>query len=197
MSLDVFDPQKHKIVAIVADGPDKGQHVHVSLLELAMDMSKVDFAPFFARMQELEDLAHAQPVPVQAAPVDLGPVFARIEALEQRPVGQAPLPVQSSAEPVDLAPILDAISNLSERMAAIEQVVIQDGVIAIPSQSFDPAPLLQEIEALQSKLSTRDAQLIKQERVLQTMAQFVDGLGARIDTLEQIDITLLDERKAG
>jgi hypothetical protein len=137
------------------------------------------------------------PVTVTHEAPDLSEITARLAALEQRPVEQMPVLVQSSADPVDLSPILDAIANLSERMAAIEQVVIQEGFAPVASQSFDPGPLLSQIEALQSKLSTKDAQLIKQERVLQAMAHVVDGLGERVDLIEGVYIPVTDERKAG
>jgi len=34
---DRFDPAVHRVVAVVADGPEKGTHVHVALEEIARD----------------------------------------------------------------------------------------------------------------------------------------------------------------
>lgn len=147
----------------------------------------------------LQILVDGQPIPVtvQHEAPDLSEVFARLAVLEQRPVEQMPVPVQSSAEPPDLAPMLDAIANVSERMATIERVVVQDGVSLAHAEPFDPAPLLREIEELRATLSRKDEQLIGQERLLQAMAQVVDDLQHRVGVIEAIDITLVDERKAG
>jgi len=41
MSGDVFDPRVHKLVAVVALGRDRGQHVHVSLDELVRDAQDI------------------------------------------------------------------------------------------------------------------------------------------------------------
>lgn len=137
------------------------------------------------------------PVTVQHAAPDLSEVFNRLVALENRPVGQVAVPVQSNAAPADLTPMLDAIANVSERMATIERVVVQEGMSLAPAEPFDPAPLQEEIAALRSTISRKDEQLIGQERLLQAMAQVVDDLQQRVGVIEAIDITLVDERKAG
>lgn len=140
-----------------------------------------------------QGLAYVAPSAPVAEPVDVAPVLDAIATLSER----VAVLEQRPAEQVDLTPALDGLANLSERVAAIEQVCIQEGSAPVAVETFDPAPLHAEIEALQSKLSTKDAQHIKQERLLQTMAQVVDDLQSRVGVIEQIDITLLDERKAG
>jgi hypothetical protein len=37
-----FDPAIHKIVAVVTDGPEKGQHFHVTLPDLAREVMEID-----------------------------------------------------------------------------------------------------------------------------------------------------------
>jgi hypothetical protein len=174
MSLDIFDPQKHKIVAIVADGPEKGQHLHVSLLELAMDMSKVDFAPYFEHIKNLE--AAAASVPIPAPQIDLTPLLQRLDALEQRPIVQPPAPapapdleqiaasvlarVPAAPEPLDLSPILDAIAVLSTGMAEMRNRTAEFQAPASPG-------LLPRIEALERRYIEvmRDVQAMMQAMV--------------------------------
>ena len=91
--------------------------------------------------------------------------------------------------------ILDRLEALEKR--PVEQVQSSPEPVPCQCQTFDPAPAVEEIATLRSAVSAKDAQLIKQERLLQAMVQFVDGLSERVDVIEQIDITLLDERKAG
>jgi hypothetical protein len=107
--------------------------------------------------------------------------------------------VAPAAEPVDLAPVLDVLSG---RIAALEQRPVEQvqsspELVPCQCQTFDLAPLNDEIATLRSTVSAKDAQLIKQERLLQAMAQVVDDLQFRVGAIEQIDITLLDDRKAG
>lgn len=82
MSDNVFDPAHHKIVAIVADGEEKGQHLHVTLAELARDAQsefhRVDLGPVEARVAALEQ------VPQPAPPLDLAPLLEHIARLEAR-----------------------------------------------------------------------------------------------------------------
>lgn len=140
-----------------------------------------------------QGVAYVAPSAPAAEPVDVAPVLEAIESLSERVAALE----QRPGEQVDITPVLDGLANLSERIAVLEQVSIQEGSAPVAGEMFDPAPLHAEIEALQSKLSTKDAQHIKQERLLQTMAQVVDDLQSRVGVIEQIDITLLDERKAG
>lgn len=125
------------------------------------------------------------------------------DAIAEQEAAEHGVPYVAPAEPVDMTPVLDALSG---RIAALEQrpveqvqVPVQANVEPVPCQceTFDPAPLNNEIAALRSAVSAKDGQLIQQERLLQAMAQVVDDLQFRVGAIEQIDITLLDDRKAG
>lgn len=48
--LNVFDPSRHKIVAVDRDG----SHLHVTLAELALDAAGIDLGPLVQRIAALE-----------------------------------------------------------------------------------------------------------------------------------------------
>lgn len=175
MSLDIFDPQKHKIVAVILDGPEKGQHLHVSLLELAMDMSKVDFAPFFDRMRALEQAAvsNAPPAPV----VDLSPIADRLSALEQRPAPEA------STAQFDAAPLLQEIGMLTERLADLEREksaadarhIEQERIVQTVIQAA--AVLLDRIEKAEGRLDQHKDVINGNGSVLSALQSAIEAVG--------------------
>lgn len=100
--------------------------------------------------------------------------------------------VAPAAEPVDMTPVLDALSG---RIAALEQrpveqvqVPVQANIEPVPCQceTFDPAPFVEEIRKLQSALSAKDAQLVKQERFLQVLAQSVDDANEKLEAMSNL-----------
>ena len=160
----VFDPAEHKIVAI-----DKaGRHLHVTLLELAMDMSEVDFEPFFERMRHLEDLAKS--APVQSPAADLAPLEGRVAALERRPEAAPPPPVPD---------VGDLVSAVLARVPKPEPVVIPRAAPA-----FDPAPLHEDIAALKDRLAAADRRHVDDARAMQAVMQAMDVLMQRIEVIE-------------
>lgn len=169
MTMDVFDPHLHRIVAI----DEKGRHFHLTLPELAMDMSEVDFKPFFARMKELEAMAEAASVPPPA--VDLSPLEARLHALETRPD-----PIALSKAP-DLAPVLEAISDLARRLGEVEQA----------PASPDVGPLLEDLAR------ATDRRHIEQEAKLQAVAQSISDVSARVAAIERAmtDLVLAAQKR--
>lgn len=159
--MDVFNPAEHKLVAIDKDG----RHLHVTLLELAMDMSEVDFAPFFARMRELEKLAEAHAVAPPA--VDLSPLERRLAEIERRPA-VAPAPE------IDRDAIVAAVLDRVPRPAPL---VLPD--------AFDPTPLRVEIAGLEARLAAADRRHVDDQRAMQTVIQAADALLQRIQRLEE------------
>jgi hypothetical protein len=115
MSEDVFDPARHKIVAIVAEGPEKGQHLHVTLAELARDAQqefhRVDLTPLMQRIAALEAPAVAHPVP---DPDLSAKVDACIEMIHK--MAMAPAAFDPTA-------ILEEIKAIKVRVAAQERAV--------------------------------------------------------------------------
>jgi hypothetical protein len=172
MSLDIFDPQKHKIVAIVADGPEKGQHLHVSLLELAMDMSKVDFAPFFDRMRALEQAAVSNAPP---APVDLTPIADRLSALERRPAQE----IQGS---FDAAPLLQEIGALTQRLADLEREKSAADARHIEQERMVQT-VIQAAAALLDRIEKAEGRLDQHKDVINGNGSVLSGLQAAIEAV--------------
>lgn len=169
MTLNVFDPQKHKIVAIISDGPEKGSHLHVSLLELAMDMSKVDFAPFFERMAALESAARSVEVPVS---VDLAPVLDRLAALEQKDL---------------LTPVLEKLAEMTSRISALEERTPE------PHGTFDAKPL---ISAIDEKFIASECAAQVVVTVMDELSARVSKLESRVGAIEETTIPVLVSKVA-
>lgn len=171
MSMDVFDPAEHKIVAIDRNG----RHLHVTLLELAMDMSAVDFAPFFARLRELEDMAREN---ATAPAVDLSPMLEGLANLAKRVAALENDVVQNLHKLPDRVPAAPEIDTESIVQAVLAHVPPP----APAAPRFDPAPLHAELDALKTRLAAIEAMATEQDRLIHAIA---NAMGALADAAER------------
>jgi len=81
-----FDPRIHKIVAVVTDGPDKGQHMHLSLPDLvgavaALPESNLDWDAVNQEVQKSTQVAVAAFDELARQYEDLRAKYERLERI--------------------------------------------------------------------------------------------------------------------
>lgn len=122
----VFDPATHKIVAV----DERGQHLHVQLVELALDMASLEASPINQRItnleQSLQGIATGTSQETVAPSDELRAVAQRLSALEGKP-----------SERVDLSGVYRTLETIAERVSALER----RPVAAPPApRTTDPGP---------------------------------------------------------